>query len=146
MAYDCTEDVKRHQEVVKHFIKEIWFDLAERMKNHDKSKLEHPEKEMFDEFTPRLKEFKFGSDEYKQALGDMGEALLHHYSENRHHPEHFARGIDGMNLSDVVEMVCDWRAAALIKGNEINMDYLAKRFNVSEQLASIILNTVNNTR
>ena len=32
---------------------------------------------------------------------------------NRHHPEHFGEdGIRGMNLPDVVEMLCDWKAAS----------------------------------
>lgn len=141
--YDCTKDVNKHQDVVKHFMKEVWFDLLGRMNKHDKSKLESPEKGMFDIFTPKLKEFEFGSDEYKQALIDMGEALKHHYAFNRHHPEHFDNGIDGMNLLDLVEMVCDWQAAAYIKGNEIDMEYLSKRFDLSEQLSNVIRNTIN---
>jgi hypothetical protein len=32
---------------------------------------------------------------------------------NSHHPEHYGnRGISGMDLFDVVEMMCDWMAAA----------------------------------
>ena len=45
-------------------------------------KLKEPEKSMFDVWTPKLKEFKFGSEEYKQALDSMGEALKHHYENN----------------------------------------------------------------
>jgi hypothetical protein len=97
---------------------------------------------MFDQWTPRLKELEFGSDEYKDALAHMGEALKHHYENNRHHPEHFENGIDGMNLIDVIEMVCDWKAAAHMKGETPNMDYLAQRFKLSDQMRSVIDNTL----
>ena len=39
-------------------------------------------------------------------LGIM-DALQHHYQKNRHHPEAFERGVDGMTLVDLVEMVCE---------------------------------------
>jgi hypothetical protein len=71
----------------------------------------------------------------------MGEALKHHYANNRHHPEHFENGINGMNLLDVIEMVCDWKAAADLKGVEPNLDYLAQRFGISDQLKNIIAAT-----
>jgi hypothetical protein len=64
---------------------------------------------------------------------------------NPHHPEHYSDGIDGMNLLDLVEMVCDWKAATLRhddgdikKSVEINQ----KRFGMSDQLTKIIRNTV----
>ena len=140
--YDCTKDVNIHVGYVKHFIGEIVLKLVERSSGHDASKLQEPEKSMFDEFTPRLKETVFGSDEYKAALVDMGEALKHHYASNRHHPEHFKNGINGMTLVDLVEMVCDWNAAAFLKGQEVNLDYLAGRFGISDQLKEIIANTL----
>ena len=140
--YDCTKDVNIHIGYVKHFIGKIVLKLVERSFGHDASKLQEPEKSMFDEFTPRLKETVFGSDEYKSALVDMGEALKHHYASNRHHPEHFENGINSMNLVDIVEMVCDWNAVAFLKGQEVNLDYLAERFGISDQLKGIIANTL----
>ena len=141
--YDCTKDVKMHIRYVQHFLKMIFFELVnERIPNHDASKLQEPEKPMFDVWTPKLKEFEFGSDAYKAALAGMGEALKHHYENNRHHPEHFENGVDGMNLIDVIEMVCDRRAAAFLKGESPNLDYLTQRFNLSDQMRSIISNTL----
>jgi hypothetical protein len=140
--YDCTKDVETHVWFVKRFIDKVAWDLVIRTTKHDASKLQEPEKSMFDEFTPRLKTTEFGSDEYKAALVDMGEALKHHYANNRHHPEHFEDGVNGMNLIDVIEMVCDWNAAAFINGKPINLDYLGQRFGLSEQLKSIIANTL----
>lgn len=141
--YDCTKDVELHRWAVAHYLKCFFFALPKIIDAHDASKLQEPEKPMFDEWTPRLRELEFGSDEYKAALSKMGEALKHHYENNRHHPEHFENGVNGMNLLDVIEMVCDWRAAADFKGQDVNMEYLTKRFGLSEQLVSIIGNTLD---
>lgn len=68
----------------------------------------------------------------------------HHYASNRHHPEHFSKGVDDMTLVDIVEMLCDWKAASLrqndgnlLKSIEIN----AKRFGYDDQLKRIFINT-----
>lgn len=63
--------------------------ITKRMFTHDRSKLSPPEVSTFVEFTPKLKNSTYGSDEYKQFLADMKPALDHHYSHNRHHPEFF---------------------------------------------------------
>ena len=121
--------------------------------NHDKSKLESPEREIFDEYTPKLKNTTYGSDEYFAYLKEMKVALDHHYENNRHHPEHFKnKQKDGetwdplsqMNLIDIIEMFCDWKAATLRHGDgDIKKSILfnQKRFNMSEQLTNILLNT-----
>ena len=55
------------------------------------------------------------------------------------------RGIRGMNLLDLVEMICDWKAATMrhadgdiLRSIEINQ----KRFGYSDELKQILLNTV----
>jgi hypothetical protein len=75
----------------------------------------------------------------------MGEALKHHYAANSHHPEHYENGIAGMSLLDLIEMVCDWKAATerhadgdLLRSIEQNQD----RFGYSDELKSILLATV----
>src|SRR3989337_294012 len=110
-----------HMRFVNRYLDKLTLALVYRAVEHDASKLQEPEKAMFDEWTPKLKEFEFGSDEYKAALAGMGEALKHHYENNCHHPEHFENGVDEMNLLDVIEMVCDWRAAAFVKGQDVNL-------------------------
>ena len=47
-----------------------------------------------------------------------------------------------MTLYDLVEMFCDWLAAAEAKHTPIDIDYLAKRFNLAPQLIDILLNTM----
>lgn len=119
--------------------------LEDRKRLHDHSKLKEPEKDIFDEFTPKLKDCTYGSDEYKGYLESMKIALDHHYAENRHHPEHFENGIQDMNIVDICEMIADWKAASLrhadgdiMKSIEINQ----KRFGYSDELKSILINTV----
>jgi hypothetical protein len=145
MAYDSAEDTKKHIRQVGVFLDEVNRSLEKRARLHDASKLEEPEKSIFDEFTPKLKTTTYGSDEYKKHLEGMGRALQHHYEANGHHPEHFEDGINGMSLLDIIEMVADWKAATLRhadgdirKSLEINR----KRFGMSDQVYEILKNTV----
>lgn len=143
--YDSTSDTKEHINRVAELLKAARNNLKNRGNIHDVSKLEEPEKSVFDRETPLLRDLVYGSDEYKEALERLGEALKHHYSKNTHHPEHFGDGINGMSLFDVVEMLMDWKAASerhatgdIRKSLEINRE----RFLISDQLYDILLNTV----
>lgn len=142
MSYDCTADVLEHKRKVKFYLTVFANILDCRATVHDNSKLETPEKELFDQWTPELKARTFGTDYYKEALDAMGPGLQHHYKANSHHPEHYTNGVDGMTLYDLVEMVCDWRAAAEARNVEVDLDHAIKRFNLSPQLANIIRNTL----
>lgn len=142
--YDSADDTEKHIAQVKTLLFEIIVKLGRRAGVHDGSKLNPPEKECYDLYTPQLKELTYGSDEYKRTLENMGHALQHHYQVNSHHPEHYENGIGGMSLLDLVEMLVDWRAASLrhadgdiVKSFEINK----KRFEISDQLAGILENT-----
>jgi hypothetical protein len=144
--YDSTYDTRKHINRVGLYLAIFQGFLSDRADLHDASKLLPPEKETFDRVTPLLKELTYGSDEYRETLASMYDALEHHYANNRHHPEHFPNGINGMNLIDLVEMVCDWKAASerhadgdIYKSLEINK----KRFEMSDQLYQILKNTVN---
>jgi hypothetical protein len=143
--YDSTTDTMQHISRVSHFLNKMVLELMCRMQGHDASKLRSPEKEIFDVFTPKLKNSTYGSEEYKGFLKEMQLGLSHHYEFNHHHPEHYQEGIDGMDLIDLVEMVCDWKAATerhangdIDKSVIINKD----RFGISEQLTKILQNTV----
>ena len=148
MSYDSTGATKEHQQKVEELLTAIIRELKDRALLHDASKLQDPEKTIFDEYTPKLAGCTYGSEEYKGYLAEMDVALRHHYKENRHHPEHFhgKYGIGNMNLIDVIEMICDWKAAsechadgAIYRSLEINR----KRFGMSDQLVSILKNTVD---
>lgn len=149
MPYDSTQDTNDHIDKVQWRMKQMRDELYLRGAVHDMSKLQPPEKPIFDLMTPRLKALTYGSEEYKAALTEMGEALQHHYEVNNHHPEHYPNGIDGMTLLDLIEMICDWKAASerhadgnMLKSLEINR----QRFGISDQLHSILVNTVREMR
>lgn len=142
--FDSRPDTLLHIRRVGELLARPITELVERIAKHDASKLQDPERAMFDEFTPRLRDSTFGSAEYKGFLRDMGPALLHHYEHNRHHPEHHPDGVTGMTLVDLIEMLADWRAATerhadgdLRRSIGIN----AERFGVEPQLLAVILNT-----
>lgn len=143
--YDSTKDTLDHINRVQELLNAFAYVLIERGRVHDASKLASPEKEIFDKETPTLKALTYGSDEYKAALERLKPALRNHYDENSHHPEHWADGIAGMDLLDVVEMFVDWKASSERNpGGDIrkSIDISAKRFAMSEQLVSIFENTV----
>jgi hypothetical protein len=112
MTYDSRVDTYDHIGKVRFYMGRAIRDLQDRADDHDQSKLRSPEKEMFDEFTPKLAELEYGSPEYKAATQAMGSALEHHYAHNSHHPEHYEDGVRGMTLLDLLEMLCDWKAAS----------------------------------
>lgn len=145
MTYDSRAETLLHSQRVGELINDLVVELLDRGNKHDRSKTLPPEVEVFDEFTPKLKELTYGTDEYKASLAAMGDALSHHYSYNRHHPEHFDDGINDMNLVDVIEMLADWKAATE-RGKDGNimrsLDIQAERFKISDQLLSILINTV----
>jgi hypothetical protein len=112
--YDSRPDTHEHIGVVRGLLLDVVRDLLARAHVHDQSKLESPEVEVFDEYTPKLKDSTYGSAEYKEFLVGMGEGLRHHYAVNSHHPEHYDHhGIHGMDLLDLIEMLCDWKAATM---------------------------------
>lgn len=194
-AYDSRKDTKEHIGEVRKLLAAVIKDLDQRMYDHDLSKLESPEKEIFDEFTPKLKATTYGSDEYKSFLAQMKIGLDHHYAANSHHPEHYRwrcgvcerrctdaewegapqgpndsglrycpdccrcgmlyeaylvaevdKGLYGMSLLDVIEMLVDWWAATkrhhdgdIRRSIKINQ----ARFGYSDELKQIFLNTIS---
>lgn len=141
---ECRVETQKHIEKVRHYLRVITDRLTSRGVNHDKIKLESPEVEIFAEFTPQLAKTTYGSPEYKAALTGMKVALDHHYANSRHHPEHFVNGITDMNLVDIVEMLCDWKAASerQMNGNLLHsIEMNAERFGYGDQLKHILMNT-----
>lgn len=141
---ECQVETQKHIENVRKYIRFMLDKIDLRGVKHDASKLESPEVEIFAEYTPKLSTVTYGSEEYKKFLNEMKPALEHHYASNRHHPEHFINGINDMNLIDIIEMFCDWKASTLrhndgnlLKSIEIN----AERFNMDGQLKQILVNT-----
>lgn len=141
----CKKDTMEHISKVYKNIAKVNENLAKRAFHHDASKLREPELGIFVEYTPKLANTTYGSDEYKEHLKGLGVALEHHYANNSHHVEHYENGINGMSLLDIIEMLCDWKAATerhndgdIMKSMEINKE----RFGIDDQLYEILLNTI----
>lgn len=135
----------RHIERVRNLLNDFCVHLLKRGELHDQTKMENPEVEIFTEFTPKLANCTYGSEEYNNYLKEMSVALEHHYANNSHHPEQHKNGINDMTLVDLVEMLLDWKSASerhndgnIKKSIEIN----ARRFEMSPQLVKIFENTV----
>jgi len=148
MQYDSQEETQRHIDNVRMFMNSIIKRLCMQAKDHDASKLEDPEKSVFDEWTPMLSGVTYGSDEYRDMLKQMKPAIDHHQSNNRHHPEYFgSAGVEGMDLLDLVEMVCDWKAATMRHDDgdiRRSIDINAKRFQMPDYLVGLLRRTVAN--
>lgn len=144
MNTDSTQETLAHIRRVQELLAEVQQQLAKRSIYHDRSKLESPEKEGFDEVTNVLRGITYGSPEYKAQLEKLKPVLDHHYAENSHHPEHYEKGVGGMNLLDLVEMFCDWKAATERHADgsvEKSIQHNKGRFKLSDQLVAILENT-----
>ncbi len=144
MASGFIKDLVQHKQWVAQNMQIAADDLFHRAAVHDNSKFEPEEFELYDKLFPELQKYPYGSPELKAVYTQLGPALQHHLQVNRHHPEFHDNGINGMNLIDVLEMVCDWMAASkrsqtgIDKGLVINKE----RYGISDQLFEIIRNTV----
>jgi len=142
--YDSAADTLLHIKRVSELLSISATELLKRGSQHDDSKLKDPEKPLFDKMTPILKNLKYGSPEYHESLKELNVALHHHYANNSHHPQHYANGINGMNLFDIIEMFFDWKAASERTANgslEESIKVNSERFDMSPQLTEIFENT-----
>lgn len=119
--------------------------LGKRALTHDRSKIvPGMERDIYAQVVPQFASVVFGTPEHK-AVGDkLGSAWDHHLRHNRHHPEHHSNGINDMSLIDLLEMVCDWKAAGLRKetgGLENSLKTLQAHHGIEPQLAAILRNT-----
>jgi len=137
-------DTKAHIRRVQQLLGGVIDDFTERQRVHDASKLVSPEVEYFDTYTPLLKNLAYGSAEYKACLAEMKPGLDHHYANNDHHPEFFGdKGLHGMSLIQLLEMLVDWKAAGERHGGCLfrSIEMNAGRFKYGPELKNIFLNT-----
>ena len=123
--------------VLDSFIKE----MLERAKEHDASKLRDPEVSEFSKYEIKRSNAKYGSEEYNENLKALNSALVHHYRCNRHHPQHFGNGMSGMNIMDLIELMCDWQAVAQDIDESIIIGQ--QRFGYGKPMTKILSNTTN---
>ena len=139
------ERISQHKLSVLAGLQRISDEISRRGREHDDDKFEP---DVFEQFYINVSKFdniKLGTPEYMQNLEDMRPAITKHYLKNDHHPEHFENGINGMNLLSIMEMLVDWKSANSAYGNKMSFSESMKinkeRFNIDEQLYSILINT-----
>lgn len=152
MTASDTTLIEHDSETLKHINEvraNLWHiirHLDKRAQEHDASKFEEPERSIYASALPDLIKTVYGSPEYQELLQRSRPAIEHHYSKNRHHPEHHTDGIEGMDLVDLMEMVADWVAATKRNKNgnvHRSIDINTPKYKMTPQLARILTNTVN---
>ncbi len=143
-SYDSTADTLRHMAEVRSRLEVFVVEMLRRGRVHDASKFSPEEKPAFDEAIPAIQGLTYGSPEYLAVVARVRPALAVHYSRNSHHPEFYgAKGIAGMDLFDVVEMLCDWMAAAQRNpADGVRLDYNVAAFGIDGQLGAILANSL----
>jgi hypothetical protein len=135
-----------HSQRVGEHLVQIIKGLLDRSWRHDRSKTVEPELSFVNRWQPRFDNVAYGSAAWDQLRREQmaEDGQRYHFEANRHHPEHFPNGINDMTLVDVVELLCDWKAASertgagnLPKSLAVN----AKRYEMSAQLLQIMVNT-----
>ena len=143
-SYDSRADSLRHIHHVRDNLDVFVAEMLRRGRAHDASKFSEAEKPALDEAFPLLKGVSYGSPAWDAVVDKLAPALEHHYRHNPHHPEHYGNeGVAGMDLFDIVEMVCDWMAAARRNpADGVKVAYNVQKFGIEPQLAAIIVNTL----
>jgi hypothetical protein len=146
MTYDSRPDTYQHMDRVRELVLGVAVDLIERARVHDASKLVSPEVETFDQITERLAGTEYGSQEYIDTLREFRPGIEHHQMSNDHHPEfHGEDRVHAMNLVQMIEMLCDWKAAGerhddggdIMKSIEIGQ----QRHGYSDEVKRILVTT-----
>jgi len=142
--YDSTADTLRHIAAVGERLDIFVVELLRRGRVHDASKFTPEEKSAYDDAIPAINGLPYGSADYNAVVARVQPALDIHYSRNSHHPQFYGNdGVSGMDLFDVVEMLCDWMAAAQRNpADGVRLDINATAFRIDPQLAAILANTL----
>lgn len=140
------QDWVQHVQWITELLLLVQWDLSRRIMTHDRSKIMAPEeRDIYAKVVPKFAKTTFGTEEHRAVGRELRPAWKHHLHHNRHHPEHFSLGIDGMTLIDLVEMMCDWKAAGLRKADEASLEnsvnILKERHGIGPQLEQILKNT-----
>lgn len=139
------EEMRKHVCLVQAFLHIISEDITHRGIVHDDSKFYEPELSGFAENIDNVPNLVYESEEYKKKWEQMKPIIDIHHKNNRHHPEYWLNGVEDMSLSDIIEMLVDWKASSmrykdgsLKRSVEINCE----KYRISPQLKKVLLNTI----
>ena len=138
-------DTIMHISEVQENLFQIANDLQRRGIAHDRSKFLPEEFDAFVETRPKFEKANYGSKEYQECTEAIKPAVDHHYHSNRHHTGYFKNGFVDMNLLDIIEMICDWKAASRRSPNLSFRDSLPiafKKYKIPENMQKHIISTL----
>lgn len=137
-------DTLEHIRHVGQSLSRAAYNLFNRAIKHDHSKFSPEEWPYFSQIEC-MDGIKYGTPEYKAALAKIRPGVDHHQKVNKHHPEFYENGISGMSLFDLVEMLCDWKAAiSRNKDGDIlrSLEYNSNKWKMPAELELILKNTI----
>ena len=129
----------RHIMTVQGLLRRVARQLLNRADDHDLSKLAPDELGGMIEIDAIADRCGLNSPEYMAALS--GKAIKLHQSRYPHHPEYHSNGVEDMGIFDLIEMVCDWKAANQLRGHpewEKSVDMMAERLSLSPEYVLLI--------
>ena len=136
--------IYHHKFIVMKFLNEAIRHLIKRAEEHDNSKFSEAELPHLAEVASEIGKHPYGTPEHEEVRKRYAYLYNEHYKQNRHHPEHFANGIDDMTLVDLIELLVDWKAASVKNPNgsiENSIRVGTEKYNISPQLVKILENT-----
>lgn len=146
--YSAADETSEHIGMVREKMEAIIAELHARAQVHDESKFsaeEMPFLQEIGELAQREGKVAYGTPEYEKRKQILEPMLAHHYRNNDHHPEFYANGISGMTLMSLVEMFCDWAAAAQQRDPDgtMNLSFSIEKYGIPPMLAEILRNTAD---
>ena len=111
--------ITEHREEVADALYALADAISRRARIHDRDKLKGKNFRDYVEVSKIGRTHPFGSEAYAEAMKPHkaeGGVVDRHFKANPHHPEFYDIPKVQMNFLDIIEMVCDWRAAARTYG------------------------------
>jgi len=143
-AIKTIDSIIKHRNSVKNKLKFLSEEIKKRGEKHDLSKLQQPELGWLIQMDKEPR-YEYGTPEYFEKMKKWQKFFIHHYTNNRHHPDHFKLGVYDMTLVDLCEYIAD----IISYYDEIHVDNALKiienqkeRFGFDEQLSQILKNTL----
>jgi len=143
-AIKTINNIIKHRNSVKNKLKFLSEEIKKRGEEHDLSKLQQPELGWLIQMDkePRC---EYGTPEYFEKMKRWQKFFIHHYTNNRHHPNHFKFGIYDMTLVDLCEYITDIISYydEMHVGDALKtIESQKERFGFDEQLSQILKNTL----
>ncbi len=132
-------DQIEHIQLVQKLCWDFCDEIMREVIKHDNSKWSPAEYDAFVEARDSLRGSSDGKDEeYQKHL--KSDAIQHHITNNRHHPEYWDAIGELMPVSEVIMMYFDWKSRCMAKGNSMEgfWDYNLKKLEKQPHAIAIV--------